>query len=242
MRIIKVDAIQSTNNLAREFYHGNRDFEPICIVTKNQTQGKGQRGAEWHSKPGKNLTFSLLFPQHKLNVTRQFYLNIAVSLAVLNALKKYHIPNLSVKWPNDILSANYKIGGILIENILKSDEVSASIIGVGLNVNQLEFGALPKAGSLRSITGSKFNLERLLDELLKQLEERLNEISDVKYETLVLEYEENLFRKAKISVFKKPDGTIMNGIIKGVGVTGLLKIELEEGVKEYDLKEIELLY
>ena len=242
MRIIKVNAIPSTNNLAREFYDGNRDFQPICIVAKHQTQGKGQRGAQWYSKPGENLTFSLLFPQQKLQVSKQFNLNMAVSIAILKTLRKQDILDLSVKWPNDILSGNYKIGGVLIENILKSDKVAASIIGIGLNVNQIEFNQLPKAASLKSVTGRDFNLESLLEELLNQLEERLNNLSNQENSEVVAEYEKNMFRKDKISVFKKPDGTLINGIIKGLGASGLLKIELEEGVQEYDLKEIELLY
>ena len=72
MRIIKVDAIDSTNSFVRKFYEGKNDFEPVCVRAIDQTSGRGQRGAHWKSKPGQNLTFSILFPQKHLNISRHF--------------------------------------------------------------------------------------------------------------------------------------------------------------------------
>ncbi|MDX1545194.1 MAG: biotin--[acetyl-CoA-carboxylase] ligase, partial [Christiangramia sp.] len=117
MRIIKVNAIDSTNSFVREFYEGNNDFEPVCVRAISQKKGRGQRGSSWESKAGENLTFSILYPQKKLNVSRHFLLSATISLAVLKALHELQIPELKVKWPNDILSARRKVGGILIENI-----------------------------------------------------------------------------------------------------------------------------
>ena len=83
------------------------------------------------------------------------------------------IPNLRVKWPNDILSGNFKICGILIENNLKNDIIQSSIIGFGLNVNQLEFGNLKKASSLKfkdpssTAPGAKFVMEKSLFDWVK---------------------------------------------------------------------------
>ncbi len=177
MRIIKVSAIDSTNSFARKFYEGDPDFEPVCVQAYHQTRGRGQRGAGWVSKPGENLTFSILYPQKKLAVSRHFLLSATISLAVIENLELFSIPNLKVKWPNDILSARKKVGGILIENVLKTDRIVASIIGIGLNVNQTNFEDLEQAGSLKTVTGKTYSLDDLLEELVQNIENKLQEFT-----------------------------------------------------------------
>ena len=136
-------------------------LEDFTIVSANQQlNGRGQMGTQWESEAGKNLTFSVLKYFKNYQIQEQFLLNIITSLAVYNTLKNLFIPNLRVKWPNDILSGNFKICGILIENNLKNNIIQSSIIGFGLNVNQLEFGNLKKASSLKKIKGKTFNLDK----------------------------------------------------------------------------------
>lgn len=243
MRIIKVNAINSTNDFARDFYRGNSDFEPVCVVAFEQTKGKGQRGASWISNAGENLTFSLLYTKINININHRFLLSAAVSLGIIEALGKFEIPELSVKWPNDIMSGKFKIGGILIENILNSEGISASIIGIGLNVNQLEFSGLPRAGSLQKATGMKYSLDEVLEELLDKIDSRLISISS-KNETLVLEeYASVMFRRDVVSTFQLPDGSYLTGIIRGVTTSGLLNMEIEDSVfRTFDLKEVKLMF
>jgi BirA family biotin operon repressor/biotin-[acetyl-CoA-carboxylase] ligase len=75
------------------------------------------------------------------------------AVCVVASLEIYNIPKLSIKWPNDIMSSNFKIGGILIENSLKSDGCCFFCRGLGLNINQTNFDNLPKASSLAVICG-----------------------------------------------------------------------------------------
>ncbi|TBW27573.1 biotin--[acetyl-CoA-carboxylase] ligase [Gramella sp. KN1008] len=243
MRIIKVDAIDSTNSFVRKFYEGNNDFEPVCVRAISQTRGRGQRGSLWQSKAGENLTFSILYPQHKLNISRHFLLNATISLAVLESLEQLKIPDLKVKWPNDILSAKLKIAGILIENIVKTEGIVASIIGIGLNVNQKDFENLPHAGSLKSITGNSFDLDDLLNHILQSIEQKLTEFPDLNGDQILENYVRHMFRLNIVSSFSSPQGKHFNGIIRGVTTEGKLNLEIEEGVfKTFDLKEIQLLY
>lgn len=243
MRIIKVNAINSTNNFARDFYRGNSDFEPVCVVAFEQTKGRGQRGASWVSKPGENLTFSVLYPKLNISINHRFLLSAAVSLAILEALKEFEVSDLSVKWPNDIMSGRFKIGGILIENILNSEGISASIIGIGLNVNQQEFSGLPKAGSLKKVTGKNFDLDEVLSKILKKIDLRLKSISS-ENETLVLEeYASMMFKRDVVSTFQLPDKSYLTGVIRGVTTSGLLNIEVEDSVfRTFDLKEVKLMF
>ena len=145
MKLIKLDAIDSTN----EFLKGlskKQELENFTVVSaEKQTKGKGQMGAIWASDASKNLIMSVLVKDFLSGIDQLFNLNIVVSLAVIEVLESLNIPNLSIKWPNDIMSYNKKIGGILIENSIKSDGTIISIVGLGLNVNQIDFENLPKA-------------------------------------------------------------------------------------------------
>lgn len=243
MRIIKVNAIDSTNSFVRKFYEGNNDFEPVCVRAISQTAGRGQRGSNWLAKAGENLTFSILYPQNKLNISRHFLLSATVSLAVLEVLEELKIPDLKVKWPNDILSAKLKLGGILIENIVKTEGIVASVIGIGINVNQIDFHDLPHAGSLKSIMKMEYDLDTLLENLVNRIETELEQLP-FKESTEILEnYAKRMFRLNVVSAFVSKDGDKFNGIIRGVTTEGKLNLEIEDAVfKTYDLKEIQLLY
>ena len=242
MKLIKLDAIDSTN----EFLKGistQPDLENFTVVTaENQTKGKGQMGAVWNSEVGKNLIMSVLVRDFLKDINEIFNLNIAVSLAVITALKKNNIPDLSIKWPNDILSANKKIGGILIENSIKSDGTILSIVGLGLNVNQTNFEGLPKASSLAVVTGKEFNKEELLLDIIADLElnvaaSRLNPAS------LRQQFVDLLYKKDIPMPFTNQKEEKFMGIIQGISPVGRLQVLLEDdSVAEFDIKEIQMLY
>ncbi|QYA25530.1 biotin--[acetyl-CoA-carboxylase] ligase [Gramella sp. MT6] len=243
MRIIKVNAIDSTNSFVRKFYEGSKDFEPVCVRAITQTAGRGQRGSNWLTKAGENLTFSVLYPQKKLNISRHFLLSATISLAVLEGLQTLKIPDLKVKWPNDILSAKKKIGGILIENIVKTEGIVASVIGIGINVNQTDFEGLPQAGSLKSITGDDYDIDEILEKLILKIETKLEELPARSSTEVLEEYAQKMFRLNIVSSFLSNEGEKFNGIIRGVTTEGKLNLEIEDAVfKTYDLKEIQLLY
>ncbi|HSP40058.1 MAG TPA: biotin--[acetyl-CoA-carboxylase] ligase [Gillisia sp.] len=243
MRIIKVSATESTNSLAREWYQLDKKKVPFCIIAEHQIAGRGQRGTSWVSNRGENLTMSVVYSNPRVGIQDQFLLSATVALAILEPLKELKINNLKLKWPNDIMSANQKIGGILIENILSNGRITAAIIGLGLNVNQMTYSDLPKAASLRSVSGRSFDIDELAAGICRSIENKLNDLGTVKAEELLKDYEGNLFRKNKVSTFLFPNGDLLTGIIKGITPTGLLKVMVEdEALKLFDLKEIKLLF
>ena len=212
------------------------------VVAKKQTNGKGQRGAVWTSEAGKNLTFSVFVDISFLPIAYQFYFNCAVALAIYNGLDKLNIPKLSLKWPNDILSANKKIGGVLIENTIKPDKKHA-IVGIGLNVNQTEFNTNLNASSLKNSTGIVYNLDEVLQIIITELKLQITRLREKEFLKIHQDFEAVLFRKNKPSTFKNAEGDLFMGFIKGVSDTGKLQLLLEDGVvKEYRLKEVQLLY
>ncbi|MBC3757367.1 biotin--[acetyl-CoA-carboxylase] ligase [Hyunsoonleella sp. SJ7] len=243
MPLIKLDAINSTNSFLKELI-GNQQVENFTVVTaKHQTNGRGQMGATWMSEPSKNLMFSVFVDTSGYPLEFPFYLSIATSLALRKALFELTIPKLMVKWPNDILSHNSKICGVLIENVIKNGNVNASIIGIGINVNQTEFKGLPKASSLKLITGRIYDLDEVLDAVLSNLKHYFSLLKQGAFGALKTEYQSYLFRKNKPSTFKDREGNLFSGYIQDVLETGDLQVLLEDDVtKAFALKDIELLY
>lgn len=242
MRIIKLNAIDSTNSFLKEMIYNEVVEDYTVVIAQHQTRGRGQMGTTWESETGKNLMFSLFKDLSVHVVEFPFYISMAVSLAILKALQQFNIPDVRIKWPNDILSANKKICGILIENVIK-DRLNSTIIGIGVNVNQTEFENLPQASSLKSITGVHYDLDEVLHYIMKQTKYYSQLLQDGEYNTVKNEYEAYLFRKDKPSTFKDANGNLFSGFIKGVTKYGKLMVTQEDQVvKKYDLKEITLMH
>jgi BirA family biotin operon repressor/biotin-[acetyl-CoA-carboxylase] ligase len=242
MKLIKLDAIDSTNEFLKGLSN-NQYLENFTVVTaENQTRGKGQMGSVWVSDPGKNLIMSVLVKGFLLDSNCIFDINIAVSVSIIQALETLNIPELSIKWPNDIMSYNKKIGGILIENSLKSVGSINSIVGLGLNVNQTNFQLLPKATSLALISNTIFEKEEILLKIIEKLEHNIHSWHKNK-DSLWADYTLNLFKKGIPMPFSDEQQQNFMGIIQGVSSIGKLQILLEDdSVSEFDLKEVQMLY
>lgn len=187
--------------------------------------------------------FSMLKHFESLPVAHQFSLNICVSQALYDVLKALHIPRISVKWPNDIMSGSSKICGILIENTVKGSSITQSIIGIGLNVNQTSFASLNKVASLHMVTGREFDLDELLYNLRERLMFYLLGIEGKTVAQILSSYEALLFRKGLPSSFTRATGPVFTGCIRGVSSEGHLILELEDGkIQEFGIKEVSLLY
>jgi len=242
MKLIKLDAIDSTNEFLKGLSNKQKVQNFTVVTAENQLKGKGQMGAKWDSEVGKNLIMSVLVSDFLFDNEAVFNLNIVVSLAVIRTLKKYNIPELSVKWPNDILSANKKIGGILIENSIKGSGAIISIVGLGLNVNQLQFENLPRASSLAVICNTFFDKEEILVAIVNELEQMITHY-DATATDLWEEYVNGLFKMGVPMAFSDENEINFMGIIKGVSSMGKLQILLEDdSICEYNLKEVQMLY
>lgn len=243
MRIIKLNAIDSTNSYLKQLCIKEPIEDNTIVVANYQTLGRGQMGTTWVSEDSKNLMFSMFKDVSFLSVEENFYISMAISLSIIKALEQLTIPKLHIKWPNDILSENHKICGVLIENVIKHNKLKASIIGVGLNINQTDFKELPKASSMHLLTGRFFNLDEVLLAITENVSYYFNLLKDGKQQLVKDLYESFLFRKDKPSTFKDAEGLLFSGFIKSVSNTGNLQVLLEDNlIKEFDLKEITLLY
>ena len=243
MHIIKLPAIDSTNSYLKDMTTKQSVENFTVVVAENQTNGRGQRGANWEVESGKNLTFSVLIKDVLLNFEEVFNLNVIVAVSLFQTFSNLKIPNLSIKWANDILADKKKICGILIENQFKSNSEIFSVIGIGINVNQENFANLPQASSLKKISGQDWNKDEVLLSFLNQFQNNINMYKNEGAKYFWEVYHKNLFKKNMPMAFENSENTKFMGIIKQVLPNGLLQIELEDdSLQLFDIKEIKMLY
>lgn len=242
----------STNDFCQQLTESDSIENGFCVYTDFQISGRGQRGNIWEGEAGKNIMMSIFLKPDFIKAADQFQINIAVSLGIYRALllfakeisnQKLQIlyNNLKIKWPNDVYFGDNKIGGILIENTILGSYLSSSIIGIGLNVNQLVFENT-KANSLKKILNSLNDLEisQIMKLIFEQIEKSYLQLKIGEFEQLKNEYLNRLFRANEWHSFRK-NGYVFNGKIIGIDNYGRLEVETESAVDYFDFKEIEFI-
>lgn len=224
-KLIKLQSIDSTNS-----YLADRagDLPHATVVsTYNQTAGRGQRGNTWESEPNKNLSFSVLLRPQNIIARQQFHISEAVSIAIVKTLRRY-ITNaeVAIKWPNDIYVDDFKICGILIENTLSGINITQSIAGIGININQREFlSDAPNPISLIHYTGTVTSLDVILDEVTKEIVSIFNQYdSTSQFDTLHNIYISMLWRKNGFHPYATPDGNRFFARISNVAPDGIITL------------------
>ncbi|RYJ37104.1 Biotin--acetyl-CoA-carboxylase ligase [Flavobacterium anhuiense] len=242
MKLIKLDAIDSTNDFLKALASQDELENFTTVTAENQTKGKGQVGGVWKTEAGKNLTMSVLIKDFLFSNEEVFNLSLIVSLSVAEVLKTLNIPDICIKWPNDILSYNKKLVGILIENTLKSDGRIVSVAGIGINVNQTDFTELPTASSMAVIAGTSFNKEELAVLIVEKLKEKI-QFWDISAQTFWDDYFNFLFKIGVPTAFRDNNNQDFMGIIQGVSPIGKLQVLLEDdSIAEFEIKEVKMLY
>lgn len=237
--IINLPDCHSTNDTAKSKIKSKEAAEGTIIITDHQTKGRGQRGNIWESQAGLNLTFSLVLSPHFINPMDQFNLNIIVSNAIHEVLSQY-VHGFKIKWPNDIVhESNGKIAGVLIENVIAKNRLESAVIGIGLNINQIDF-ANSTATSLAKVSGNKIDKSEIFELLIKKIELNYIELKKGNFIKLKDYYMQNLFRFEEWALFF--DKIEFKGKITAVGNDGRLIIEKEDGNSNfYSFKEVSFL-
>ena len=172
--------LESTNNEAWECIKEGEKSGTI-IITDNQISGKGRNGNEWKSTSGKSLTFSFIYKPEQIPIERIGLLSILAGISINKGLKKLNIDS-ELKWPNDILLNKKKIGGVLCETKLNNNIIEWVIIGIGINVNEsaddFDSNLSKKASSLFIESGQNIQRERVIAEILNNMELLLNHFED----------------------------------------------------------------
>ena len=238
-KLIYVPECHSTNSLLNELNDQSQLPEGTVLITNRQIAGRGQRGNSWETEPGMNLTFSILLRPRFLEAKDQFQLNMAVSIAIGDALKSITALPIKLKWPNDIMIGDKKIGGILLESQLQGTSLSCSIVGIGVNVNQENFSH-PGAASLYSFTAIAADLESLLQRLLESLEHAYLDLRAGKASALKQRYLASLYKFKEPHQFES-SGEKFTGSIHDVDENGRLCVKSGESTRLFSFREVKFL-
>lgn len=127
VRVRVVRSCPSTNALLMD----EAGALPSLLATEAQTAGRGRRGRRWHARPGKDIAFSLSRLVHR--APRELSaLSLVAGVAAARALRALGALGVSLKWPNDLVTASGKLGGILVET-RACGGASLAVIGIGIN-------------------------------------------------------------------------------------------------------------
>ena len=237
--IIKLNEINSTNLHATALLSENQIKTPTIIIADYQNQGKGQGGSKWESEAGKNLLFSIVIFPENIEPIEQFYLSKITSIAIRETLSG-HTKNVFIKWPNDIIVNNEKIGGILIENSIENNKIRDTVIGIGINVNQTDFQSYSFiATSLKLLNARDFSPELLLADIITNFEFWFEKLEDRSFDQIDKEYFSFLYGFQKKLSFKKDDATFEATLVD-VEKEGQLVLLMSNNKKQkFGFKELE---
>ena len=240
-RILRVVETTSTNSLLRELIIKESLPEGSVVVADFQTAGRGQIGNVWESEAGKNLMFSTVLYPTCIPANRQFLISQIAALSVKETLDLY-TDHVTVKWPNDIYWKEKKICGMLIENDLMGRNISQSIAGIGININQEMFHcSAPNPVSLRQITGKKYDLFEILKNIMLRIQSYYSLLKKGDTTSIACQYEKSLFRREGMHQYKDANGEFLARIVC-VEPEGRLILEDEKLTKRgYMFKEVEYL-
>ena len=235
------EEIDSTNAYLQR-KQSEADIRNWVVSADEQTAGKGMGSNSWESEAGKNLTFSLAVDMSFLPAEKQFLLSEAVPLGIIEALDDI-LPNekLSIKWPNDIYYESHKLAGILINSTIKANMMDISIIGIGLNVNQMKFHDWPTHPiSLKIITGIDYDLRSLLEQISEHI---LIKVEQLKSDPSAIkqEYLKRLFRYRTWADYEV-GGRVLRLFMTGIDEFGrLLLVDEQQTMHCYEIKQIKFL-
>jgi len=241
--IIFLPETLSTNSYAIDLLKNVNPGEGTVVHTANQLSGKGQRGSVWMSDAARNLTASFIFKPGFLDLKNQFFLYIISALACYDTtaeiLNASHF-DIKIKWPNDILLNRKKVAGILIENKMQQNRLLWTVIGIGLNVNQQDFGELI-ATSLKKEGNNEVEVQLCLELICKHLEKYYLHLKNKKYEYLKQLYSDRLFAINETINFQFKN-SIQALTVRGISDSGWLILEGVDGsTREVDVKDVKWL-
>ena len=238
MEIIKLDSVDSTNSWVIQ--NEEELPSPSLVYCVNQTAGRGQRGNSWESEPGKNVTASLIFHPENFPACQQFFILEAVALALTDFLREEGV-DAKVKWPNDIYVGDKKIGGTLVEHYVTGKNITRTVAGFGLNLNQEKFYSdAPNPVSLTMLTGKVYDIDSVVKKISEFLEKNISTLGDP------TSFHENFIKLLWRNdgeiypFFDRKENRMIKAKIDSIAADGILTLLTDEDEeKKYAFKEVE---
>lgn len=240
---IFLNEVDSTNTYLFDLVSKNKPLEGLVVYTDYQSQGRGQIGSNWESSKGQNILTSILLRPNFIAFADVFMLNIIISLGVRAILEDAlgREDGIKIKWPNDIYVDGKKICGILIQNIFSGTNTMDTVVGIGLNINQINFQT-PNATSIHKILKKQVDIDVIRMGLYYYIEQYYNILKIKKDRHLHAQYESYLYQKDIVRRYQDTQTEeVFQGIILGVENNGQLIVQKNDAIKRYSFKEVKYL-
>ena len=229
--ILVRDTVDSTNDLAMSLAAKESITPGTVIIADRQTRGKGRLGRRWESPGGKNIYMSLVI-RPKLAPRDVTMLTVLAAVAGARTIQKTGNIPVTIKWPNDLMLADKKLGGILTEVRADPDRINLAVIGIGINVN-IRPADFPEelrniATSLRSGAGHAIARNDIIIELLREFEHWYGILTKEGKRPLLHAWRKDsstLGRKVRIAI----GNTTMSGIAEDIDDNGMLQLKMLSG-------------
>lgn len=239
--LINLPIVDSTNNYAMQLIQDGLAYHGMVVTTMEQTNGKGQRGKTWLSRPRENVIMSIVIdPQSYMDV---YWLSFMLPIAVCKAIQTV-VPEcqINIKWPNDIYVGKQKIAGILIENVFRGSTIKHTVVGVGINANQVDFEPMERTPiSLYNILGYKVDIISVISAVRESI---LLHAKITEFELLIKLYNDLLSFRKQIITLKKESQESIDVEIVGVNEQFQLvaKNVLTDKVEKYDFGTVQMIF
>ena len=236
-----VPVADSTNTIAMQRARAGAAGRSV-IAAEWQTAGRGRHGRAWHAGIAGALTFSLLW-RFAHGAAELSGLSLAVGVGLVRALRQFGVPDVGLKWPNDLVWRSRKLAGILIE--MQGDALgpTSAVIGVGINVRVSE--AVRKLidqpiDDLEAACGQPTDRSLLLATVLSQLVPILEMFEREGFAPFREEWERcHAWHNRRVTI-ALPDGRRESGVARGIDAAGALVVAQRGGVRRYHNGEVSL--
>lgn len=230
MRIFRFDEIDSTNKFLEE-RDDLRDFD--CVIAQTQTAGVGRRGNVWVSNMGMALFSFAIQEDRAKDIEEYLRLPLVVGMAVLSGLKKIENLEYKFKWTNDIYLDGKKLSGILVRKTR-----DFYIIGIGININNQDFGYVQdRATSLAKITGKRYIIEDIIFCIINEFKRYFQK--EKWQDTLKEINSHNYLKNLEIEVVKDGE-SIGEGVAGDIIEDGRLEVKIGKERRYFNIGEIHI--
>jgi BirA family biotin operon repressor/biotin-[acetyl-CoA-carboxylase] ligase len=192
--LIELSTIDSTNIYAMAQIKAGLAKSGSCYTADFQTNGKGQHGRVWESSKGQNLLCSYILELNTLDTLKnwtpadQIGFSAAIALGVRAFFAAFAGSETKIKKPNDIYFSDRKAGGILIENLVRGQEWTWTVIGIGMNINQSAFSS----AAVNKVSSNPISLQEITNKNwdVKQMQQHLSDALNIAIQDWMMEGDE----------------------------------------------------
>lgn len=234
--IILLDEVNSTNKYVKDLVNAGLYKYPV-VIAKKQIKGKGQGNNKFFSPEGGFYFSMAIYPNYNLDKVK--YLTARVGVVVAKTIEELFNTEVQLKWINDIVFKNKKLGGILVEGKFnKKNDIDFLVIGIGINLKSTD--NLPKELEKTFISLDIKNEEKAIKNLAKKLIPKIKKLEyDFIVEDLIKEYNSYLYKKDEI-INLKYDNQILKGELLGIDNNLNVILKEKDRINYYDYNQAKI--